>query len=130
MTQMKKRGGRAKGYFPKVAAARQLLVDEAEWWYGFYKQVAIDSLAAQDFITAEKTAFNILSHMPEDDETGTLLGVSIDKNREPDQKGPQGPSIQIGLALGGMPTQEQQALPPANIIDLVAIESEKNGKVS
>lgn len=119
MTVPKKRGGRAKGYFPKVAEARQAIADDAKWWYDFYKQIAIEALAAQDFVTAEKVGFNVITHMPEDEETGTLLQASIDKNREPDQKGSTGPSIQIGLALGGMPTQEQQALPPTTtIIDI------------
>lgn len=116
-TPAKKRGGRAKGYFPKVAEARKLLTDEADWWMKFYKQVAIDALAAQEFVTAEKVAAFILTHMPEDEETGTLLGTDIDKNREPDQKGLGGPSIQIGVALGGM--NQQKALPEVTQIEIV-----------
>lgn len=102
MTVPKKRGGRGKGYFPKVAEAKKALAEDAVWWYNFYKQIAIDALAAKEFETAEKAAAFIMAHAPEDEETGTLLNTDVDKNREPDvQSG--GPSIQIGLALGGMP---------------------------
>lgn len=113
-TPPQKRGGRAKGYFPKVAEARKFLTDQAVELYNLYKQIAIDASGAQDFVTAEKVVWNLLSHMPEDDETGTLLGTSIDKMREPDLKGGGGPSIQIGLALGGMP--DRKALP--EVVDI------------
>jgi hypothetical protein len=109
-TPMKKRGGRAKGYFPRVAEARKILTDEAVELYKLYKQIAIDALAAQDFAVAEKAVGFLLTHMPEDEDTGTLLNTDIDKNKEPDVKGGGGPSIQIGLALGGMPSS-QKALP-------------------
>lgn len=112
MTVPKKRGGRAKGYFPKVAEARKLLAEEAVDLYKMYKQIAIDALAAQDFMVAEKVVGFLLAHMPEDDESGTLLNTNIDSNREPDIKGGGGPSIQIGLALGGMP---QKALPEVTV---------------
>lgn len=114
MTVPKKRSGRAKGYFPKVAEARKLLTDEAADLYRMYKQIAVEALAAQDFAVAEKAIGFLLTHMPEDEETGTLLNTDIDKNKEPDIKGGGGPSIQIGLALGGMPAQK--ALPTVTVV--------------
>lgn len=118
-TPPRKRSGRAKGYFPKVAEARQLLVDEAVEWLKLYKQIAIDAIAAQDFVTAEKVVATVLSHMPEDEETGTLFNTDIDKNREPDVKGGGGPSIQIGVALGGM---ERKALPEITVTNITPEE--------
>lgn len=122
MTVPKKRGGRAKGYFPKVAEARKAIAEDAVWWKDFYKQVAIEALAAQEFITAEKVAAFMLTHMPEDEETGTLLNTDIDKNKEPDVKGGGGPSIQIGVALGGM--NNQKALPEVTHVEVVDVVRE------
>lgn len=116
MTVPRKRGGRAKGYFPKVAEARKLLADEAVDLLKMYKKIAVDALAAQDFLVAEKVVGFLLSHMPEDEESGTLLNTNIDSNREPDVKGGGGPSIQIGLALGGMPPK---ALPEVTEVAIV-----------
>jgi hypothetical protein len=115
MTVPKKRGGRAKGYFPRVAEAKKILTDEAVELLKLYKQIAVEALAAQEFETAEVAVRFLLAHMPEDEETGTLLGTDVDKNREPDQKGGGGPTIQIGLALGGMP--QQKALPTVTIVE-------------
>lgn len=120
MTVPKKRGGRAKGYFPKVAEARQALADQALDLFNLYKQIAIDAHAAQEFEVAADAIKFLLTHMPEDEETGTMLQADIDKNREPDVKGGgSGPTIQIGLALGGMPIQA--ALP--EVIDVTPRET-------
>lgn len=114
MTTPKKRGARGQGYFPKVREARQAIADNALAIYGAYMALAVAAQEAGEFITAEKIFWNLLSHMPEDEDTGKLLSQSVDAKGET-QIGPVGPTIQIGLALGGMPTQS--ALPENVIVD-------------
>lgn len=114
MTVPKKRGGRAKGYFPKVAEARKVLTDEALELYRLYRTIIQAALDKGEFEVAADHTQWLIEHMPEDEESGTLVGTSVDKNREPDVQG-GGPSIQIGLALGGMPSS-QKALPTVTLV--------------
>lgn len=105
--------GKSRGHFPKVAEARQAIADNAVNIYNAYMALAVEAAAAQEFATAEKILWNLLEHMPEDEETGKLLSGSADK--APQIEGVVGPTIQIGLALGGMPAQD--ALPKVIAVD-------------
>lgn len=120
MTVAKKRAGKSKGYFPRVAEARKVLADEALELYKLYKQIAVEALAAQEFATAEKAISWLLAHMPEDEGSGTMLNADIDKNQNVDSKGGSGPTIQIGLALGGMPAPK--GLPEITVTDVTPAE--------
>lgn len=106
------KGGRSKGYFPKVAEARQAIADNAVAIYTAYMALAVAAQEAGEFIVAEKIYWNLMDHMPEDEETGKLLGASADKTIE---GGGAGPTIQIGLALGGMPAPT--AIPAGIVVD-------------
>lgn len=111
---------RAKGtktvYFSKVKEAREALKDKALELFEQYQSLIRDAIAAQDFETASKGLQFLMEHMPKDEDGVALLEPSVDKT--PSQnKGNSGPTIKIGVMLGGVPKTPE--LPPAIDVDVI-----------
>lgn len=85
--------------FSKVKEARELLKAEAENILKMYMQVIQEARAKGDLETAQKALQWLIEHLPED-EGVRMVDISVDKPKE--IEGNLGPSIQIGIALGGM----------------------------
>jgi hypothetical protein len=110
--------------FPSVRKARAALKEHAKEIYETYKLLAKQAAAGGDFETAEKILWKLIEHMPEE-EGERIVDASIDK-KQPEQIGHKGPSIQIGVQIGGIPTQK--SLPEAAIIEVMP-EEVVDGKV-
>lgn len=107
-----------KDYFPKVREAREALLAEAEWLIEVKKRIINEALDTGDLALANEASDWLLAHMPSH-EGVTVVETSVDKQKG--EAGPKGPTINIGLALGGL--THQQSL-PIEIHPLV-IEAEK-----
>jgi hypothetical protein len=95
-------------YFPKVKEAREALRGRAIEILESYIAVIAEARAAGDFETATKSLQWLIEHMPEED-GGRMVDISVDKPKQIEAS--KGPSIQIGIALGG--TSNQKTLPAA-----------------
>lgn len=111
--------GRPKGsktaYFSKVKEARAALAAKALDLFTMYERLIKDAIEAQDFDTAQKGLQYLLMHMPKDDDGTTLLEPSVD-NTPSKEKGSSGPTIKIGVMLGGV--NRPPELPPAIDVDV------------
>lgn len=104
-----------KNYFNKVRIARELLKEKSEEILKQYLQVVDEARNAGDFETAAKALQWLLDHMPADEEGGRLVEQSVDKKQQVIEK-TAGPTVKIGIAVGGV-AQQQGALPkPDDII--------------
>jgi hypothetical protein len=105
-----------KGFFTKVKIARELLREKAEEILAQYFEVIESAKQAGDHETAGKMLMWLIEHMPADEEGSRLVDISVDKKQEITQKVDR-PAIQIGIQVGGVPTQKQ--LPPikAEVVD-------------
>lgn len=102
-------------YFSKVKEAREAISAKALDLFNTYETLIKDAIAAQDFETASKGLQFLMEHMPKDEDGVSLLETSVDKVAKI-EKGSSGPTIKIGIALGGVTAQKE--LPPAAIIDV------------
>lgn len=105
----------AKEYFSKVKEARAALAAKSLDLFEQYQTLIKDAIAAQEFEVAQKGLQFLLEHLPKDEDGTTLLDPSID-TKKVEAKGGGGPTIQIGIALGGK--KESPALPAADVIDI------------
>lgn len=101
------------GLFSRVKEAREVLKAEAEAILGMYMENIRKAIAKGDHETAGKDMRWLLEHMPEEDGV-KMVDASIDKPKSGD--GQIGPSIQIGIALGGMTRPKELQ---AAVIDVV-----------
>jgi len=108
-------------YFSKVKEAREALAAKSLELFELYQDIIKKAAETENFEVAAKGVEFLLSHMPKDEDGGTLLEPSVDTKKEA-AKGNTGPTIQIGIALGGV--GEKKALPPAQIIDVEVEPSE------
>lgn len=99
--------------FPKVREAREALKERAIEILESYIAVIGEARAAGNVEVATKSLQWLMEHMPAEDGE-SLVDASIDKTKQTEQK--TGPVINIGLALGGMPSQN--ALPAPTIIEI------------
>ena len=98
---------KATGPFPKVRAARELFRERAIEILESYLAIIAEARARGDLaIAAEHTQW-LMDHMPNEDGT-RVIDSSASKPRVVDVS--TAPTIQIGIALGGMPKQKE--LPP------------------
>jgi hypothetical protein len=100
--------------FSAVRKARAALKERAQEFIDLQMRIIKESLSAGDYETAAKANQFMLEHIPAD-EGERVLDISVDKPKQV-ESGPKGPSIQIGVAIGGItPTK---ALP--EVIDVTA----------
>jgi hypothetical protein len=115
-----------KAFFSKVAIARQLLKEKSEEILNEYLDVVQKAKDSGDYETAAKSLQWLIEHMPADEDGGRIVEVSVDKKQqEAVQKGPTGPTISIGIAVGGLGPQRSlpnvekpRELPAVEIIDV------------
>lgn len=100
-------------YFPRVKEAREALKDKALELHDLYMKIIQGAIHQGDMETAMKATQWLLEHMPNEDGV-SMVDISVDKPKQ--VEGKQGPSINIGFALGGI--TERKALPPAITIDV------------
>lgn len=106
-------------FFSRVAIARQVLREKAEEIYAEYFETLKLAKEAGDFETASKGLQWLMDHMPAEDDGTRMIDVSVDKTTTV-VAAPTGPSIQIGIQLGGV--KPQKALPSAEVIDVKPIK--------
>lgn len=99
--------------FSSVRKAKEALRARANEILDNYLAVIKQAAAAGDYETAVKGFQHLLDHMPDEDGE-RILDVSADKKQIESTKGNSGPTIQIGLQIGGL-----KSLPPA--IDIIEI---------
>ena len=104
-------------YFPKVKLAREALKERAAEILESYISLAAEARAAGEFDVAAEILWKLIDHIPEEDGERMIDG-SVDKPKQ--VEGQTGPSIQIGIALGGT---NQKQLPP-QIVNVSPIEIE------
>jgi hypothetical protein len=103
----------AKSYFSKVAVARALLREKAEDILQQYLRVVDEARVSGDYETAAKSLQWLIEHMPNDDDGAPMVQVSVDKKVQAVEKGNSGPSISIGIAVGGL--GPQRSLPDSEL---------------
>lgn len=98
-----------KTYFPRVQEARDSLREKAVELADLYDKAIRSALEHGQYEAAIKAIQWGLEHMPKSDDGQTVIDPSVDKVKT--EKGPTGPTINIGLALN--PAISHPALPPA-----------------
>lgn len=99
----------SKQMFSKVRAARELLRERASEILQQYLAVVAETQAAGEYEVAAKSLQWLIEHMPSEDDGSRIVERSVDKEQQQIQ-GPTGPSIQIGIQVGGV---ARQTLPAA-----------------
>ena len=102
-------------YFPKVKEAREALREKALAILDKYEEIIQKALEAGDYETAAKHTQWLIEHMP--NEAGERMIDSSAANPKQIESGPVAPTIQIGIALGGV---QQPALPP--VVEVVDVD--------
>jgi hypothetical protein len=82
--------------------ARQLLKEKAEEILEQYLRVVDEARVSGDYETAAKSLQWLIEHMPNDEDGSPIVQVSVDKKTQPTESKSNGPSIQIGIAVGGL----------------------------
>jgi len=102
--------------FGSVRKAREALKERAEEIVKMYFETWKQALAFGDFETAQKCASDLAKHIPKDEEGFTVFDTDVDKTAVLD-KSKSGPSIQIGVAIGGL----NRALPEA-VVEVIEVK--------
>jgi hypothetical protein len=106
-------------YFSKVKEAREALASKSIELFDTYMVLIKEALAAQEFDVAQRGLQFLMEHIPKDEDGVTFLDPSIDKS-DKTSKGPSGPVIKIGFALGGISPQKEL---PTAVIDVTPEET-------
>ena len=113
--------------FSSVRRARELLRERSEEILKEYLMLARHATSKGDFETAEKVYWKLLSHTT-DEEGGAIVSVDVDNKNKQVESGPKGPSISIGVAIGGLgqPQLPAGSEPTVQVIEVERIESDGN----
>lgn len=106
-----------KQYFSKVREAREALKAKSMDLYELHWKIINEAISAGDLETASVHTIWLSEHMPLEDGV-SMFDPSIDKAKK--DEGPKGPTIKIGIALGGV--TPQKALPPAQVIEVEEVD--------
>lgn len=87
-------------YFPSVRKARVALKEKALEILEEYRSLIKQAAAAGKYEAALEAQRWLVDHIPAD-EGERLVDMSVDKPRQI-EGGPKGPTIQVGIALGGI----------------------------
>lgn len=93
--------------FSKVNVAREMLKERAEEILAEYIETAKAAREAGEFEAAGKMYWNLIEHMPADNPNERMVDTSVDKQPKQVDNKASGPTIKIGLALGGLPQHKQ-----------------------
>jgi hypothetical protein len=124
MPRKKGAGALEKRLFPKVSIAREMLKERAEEILADFIETAKAAREAGEFEAAGDMYWKLIEHMPADTPEERIVDTSVDKQPKQLDKGPTGPTINIGLALGGLP--QQKKLAPAKTVEVVEAKVVKN----
>lgn len=118
----------SKTLFPRVKEARELLRSKTVDLLNKYELIIDRAIARGDLEIAETATRWLLEHMPAEDGE-RLIDPSATKPPPPPPPPPavllpSGPTIQIGIALGGM-AETKGLLPAAEVIDVTKVEAGK-----
>jgi hypothetical protein len=102
-----------------VAKAKEALQRNASRYVDLHLEAAETALANGDTDTARKAAEFALKHISASDDDGTVALIDAPAAAA----APAGPSIRIGIALGGMRKQIDSGLPD-NVVDAETIDSD------
>lgn len=103
-----------KDYFPAVKEARAALAAKALEHYELQLKLIMEAVNKGDIESAIKANQWLMEHMPAEDGV-RLIDPSAAKPKEV-ESGPKGPSIQIGIQLGGV--NAPKSLPPMKVIEI------------
>lgn len=107
--------------FPKVRDAREALKERAIEILETYLAIIGEARAKGNFeVAAEHTRW-LIEHMPAEDLL-RMIDPSAAKVKE--VSGPAAPTIQIGIALGGV--KAPKALPSVNVIDVKPLKPDES----
>jgi len=112
----------AKIYFPRVKEAREALASHALELLETHKKLILEAAMAGNYEAALKASQWLLEHMPREEGTA-IIDESAAKPKMV-AEGPKGPSIQIGVVLGGMNEKKQLADKVKEIVDVPATKVE------
>jgi hypothetical protein len=104
--------------FPKVKEAREALRAQALELYERYNMAIQNALADGEYEVAMDHMRWLIEHMPKGDDGERMIDESAAKPKQ--VEGLKGPSIQIGIALGGVTKPKE--LPQAEVIDITSEE--------
>lgn len=112
--------------FSKVNVAREMLKERAEEILAEYIETAKAAREAGEFEAAGKMYWNLIEHMPADNPNERVVDTSVDKQQKTAESNkPSGPTIQIGLALGGLPQAKQlKSKKAVEVIDVGTVKDE------
>jgi hypothetical protein len=108
-------------FFTKVKIARELLREKSEEILADYLDVVAKARDAGEYEVAAKSLQWLIEHMPADEDGKGLVDVSVDKKQQAVVQGPTGPTIQIGIQVGGL---DKKQLPIDKPKELPAVEAE------
>jgi len=100
--------------FGKARKAREALRERAEEIVRLYFETWKQALAAGDYETAQKCASDLAKHIPKDEDGSTVFDPDIDKKVEATKQ--LGPSIQMGIVIGGINKQLPQ--PTVEVVEI------------
>lgn len=107
-----------KDYFPKVKEARDAIKAKALDLFELQLKLIMEAVNKGEIEAALDANQWLMEHMPNED-GDRMIDPSGAKAPKEVETGPKGPTIQIGIALGGVGTKQ---LPSANIIDITPDE--------
>lgn len=105
-----------KQIFSKVQVAKDLLREKAQEILTEYLDVVQKAKDAGDYETAAKSLQWLIEHMPADAAGERLVDQSVDKKQQIVDRGPTGPAIQIGIAVGGVGQKQLPAKKPDVVV--------------
>lgn len=108
-----------RNYFSKVPEAREVLKKEALTIIDRFLVTLQNAEARGDFETASKGYQWLMEHFPAHEDGTTLIDQGIDKPKV--VQGYQGPSIQIGIAMGGVGQPKTLPAKPEPVVTVEAI---------
>ncbi len=108
-------------YFSSVRKAREALRVRAHELLDGYIATIKQAAAAGDYESAMKGYQHLMNHMPPE-EGERMLEMDIDKPKP--QEGYIGPTVQIGIQLGGIKPALPAAAADSTIIDVLPISAD------
>lgn len=106
-----------KVFSSRVQEAREALRDRAMDILEAMLAVTVEARANKDYEVAAETLKWLYEHLPSDAEGNRVIDSSAAKVKE--IEGPKGPSIAIGIQLGGM--NQEKLIAQAKVIDITPI---------
>lgn len=116
----------SRRFFGSVGIAREMLKERAQEILTDYIETAKAAREAGEFEAAGEMYWKLIEHMPADTPEERIVDTSVDKQQKQLEKGPTGPTINIGLALGGLP--QPKALPAAKHVEVIDVKPVKPEK--